>query len=97
MKFIYPIFGIVLCVLMLGFIIKNIEPVELHYYLGYVWRAPLSLMLLITFLIGVVAGLAMCISSLIKQRHSLVALQRELKTLKSGIRELDSQALGNQT
>jgi len=96
MKFIYPVLGIVLCVLMLGFIIKNIEPVELHYYLGYVWRTPLSLMLLITFLIGVVAGIAICISSLIKQRRRLIALQRELKTLKSGIQALGNQAPGNQ-
>jgi putative membrane protein len=85
MKFIYPILGIVLCVLLVGFIIKNMEPVELHYYLGFVWRTPLSLMLLITFLIGVVAGIAVCISSLIKQRRSLIALQRELKTLNPGI------------
>lgn len=85
MKFIYPILGIVLCVLLVGFIIKNMEPVELHYYLGFVWRTPLSLMLLITFLIGVVAGIAVCISPLIKQRRSLIALQRELKTLNPGI------------
>jgi uncharacterized integral membrane protein len=85
MKFIYPILGIMLCVLLVGFIIKNMEPVELHYYLGFVWRTPLSLMLLITFLIGVVAGIAVCISSLIKQRRSLIALQRELKTLNPGI------------
>ncbi len=78
MKFIYPILGIVLCVLMLGFIIKNIEPVELHYYLGFVWQAPLSLMLLITFLVGVVAGITICIPSLIKQRRRLIASQREL-------------------
>ena len=85
MKFIYPILGIVLCVLLLGFIIKNMQPVELHYYLGFVWRTPLSLMLLITFLVGVVAGIAVCISSLIKQRRRLIALQRELKTLNPGI------------
>jgi uncharacterized integral membrane protein len=84
MKFIYPILGIVLCVLLLGFIIKNIEPVELHYYLGFVWRAPLSLMLLITFLAGVSAGIAICIPSLIKQRRRLMALLRELKILNPG-------------
>jgi len=84
MKFIYPILGIILCVLLLGFIIKNIEPVELHYYLGFVWSAPLSLMLLITFLVGVVAGITMCISSLLKQRRTLIALQRELKILNPG-------------
>lgn len=86
MKFIYPILGIVLCVLLLGFFIKNIEPVELHYYLGFVWHTPLSFMLLITFLIGVVAGILMCISSLINQRRRLIALQRELKALNPDIR-----------
>ncbi len=84
MKFIYPILGIVLCVLLLGFIIKNIEPVELHYYLGFVWRAPLSLMLLITFLVGVTMGVAICIPSLIKQRRRLMTLLREVKILNPG-------------
>jgi len=85
MRFIYPIFGIVLCVLLLGFFIKNIEPVDLHYYLGFVWHAPLSFMLLVAFLIGVVVGILICISSLIKQRRRLIALQRELKILNPGI------------
>jgi len=85
MRFIYPIFGIVLCVLLLGFFIKNIEPVDLHYYLGFVWHAPLSFILLVAFLIGVVVGILICISSLIKQRRRLIALQRELKILNPGI------------
>lgn len=86
MKFIYPILGFVLCVLLLGFFIKNIEPVDLHYYLGFVWHAPLSFMLLVAFLVGVVVGILMCISSLIKQRRRLIALQRELKILNPGTR-----------
>jgi uncharacterized integral membrane protein len=86
MRFIYPILGVVLCVLLLGFFIKNIEPVDLHYYLGFVWHAPLSFMLLVTFLIGVVAGILICISSLIKQRRRLIALQHELKALNPDIR-----------
>lgn len=86
MKFIYPILGFVLCVLLLGFFIKNIEPVDLHYYLGFVWHAPLSFMLLVAFLVGVVVGILMCISSLIKQRRRLIALQRELKILNPGAR-----------
>jgi uncharacterized integral membrane protein len=85
MKFIYPILGFVLCVLLLGFFIKNIEPVDLHYYLGFVWHAPLSFMLLVAFLVGVVVGILICISSLIKQRRRLIALQRELKILNPGI------------
>lgn len=84
MKFIYPIIGIALCVLLLGFIIKNIEPVELHYYLGFVWKAPLSLMLLVTFFAGAIMGVVICIPSLVKQRRRLIALLRELKILNPG-------------
>lgn len=85
MRFIYLIFGIVLCVLLTGFVVKNIEPVELHYYLGLSWRASLAIMLLITFLIGMAVGMAMTVSTLIKQRRRLLALERELKALNPAI------------
>lgn len=85
MKLIYPIFSIVIFILLLGLAIKNVEPVELHYYLGSVWRAPLSLMLLVSFFAGALAGLAICISPLIKQRRRRLALERELKTLHANI------------
>jgi lipopolysaccharide assembly protein A len=84
MKIIYPLFSIVLFILLLGFAIKNVEPVELHYYLGSVWRAPLSLMLLVAFFMGTLAGLIICIAPLIKQRRHVLSLQRELKALQSG-------------
>ncbi|HSH72490.1 MAG TPA: LapA family protein [Methylophilaceae bacterium] len=61
---------------------KNVEPVALHYYLGYAWQAPLSLMLLITFFFGIVVGVVACLPSVIRQRRDLLALKRELKTLK---------------
>ncbi len=85
MKLIYPILSIVTFILLLGLAIKNVEPVELHYYLGSVWRAPLSLMLLVSFFAGTLAGLVICISPLIRQRRRLVALERELKTLQANI------------
>lgn len=81
MKYISATFGVLLFVLLLGFALKNTQPVELHYYLGSAWRAPLSLMLLITLFVGIVVGVMACISLLIRQRRDLLALQRELKTL----------------
>ena len=83
MRFIYTTFGILFFILLLGFALKNVEPVVLHYYLGYAWQAPLSLMLLITFFFGIVIGLIACVPSLIRQRRELLALKRELKTLKT--------------
>jgi uncharacterized integral membrane protein len=81
MKYIYTIFGLLLFILLLGFALKNSQAVELHYYLGFAWRAPLSLLLLITFSVGIIAGIMACLASWIRQRRELLALQRELKIL----------------
>lgn len=82
MRFLYLISGAVLFLLLLGFALKNTTPVELHYYLGYAWQAPLSLMLLITVVCGIVAGVIACVPVLIRQRRELLALKRELNVLK---------------
>jgi len=82
MRFIYITFGTLFFILLLGFALKNVEPVALHYYLGYAWQAPLSLMLLITCFFGIVVGVVACVPSMIRQRRELLALKRELKALK---------------
>ena len=81
MKYIYTTLGLLLFILLLGFALKNSQAVELHYYLGFAWRAPLSLLLLITFSVGIIAGIMACLASWIRQRRELLALQRELKIL----------------
>lgn len=87
MRFVYTTLGLLLFLSLLGFAMKNAEPVELQYYLGLAWRAPLSLMLLVTFFFGVIAGVIACLASMISQRRRLMALQRELKTLKTNIQQ----------
>ena len=72
---------VILCLLVFGFAIKNVEPVELQYYLGFRWQAPLSLMLLTSLLIGVVIGMIICLKPIISQRKRLMSLERELKNL----------------
>ena len=81
MRYIYIFIWFCIFVLLLGFALKNSDPVELHYYLGFAWRAPLSLMLLTTLLIGIITGIIGCLTPLIRQRRQLLALQRELKAL----------------
>jgi putative membrane protein len=85
MKFIYFLAGLLLFIFLLGIALKNNSPVELHYYLGYTWRAPLSLLMLITFSLGVLLGIVACISSLIRQRRRNMALERELKALNNTV------------
>lgn len=83
MRYFYTVLGILLFILLLGFAFKNTTPVEIRYYLGFIWRAPLWLMLLISFLIGTCLGLIAFIGAFIKQRQELIAIQRELKSLGS--------------
>lgn len=82
MRLIYFILYTVLFILLLGFGLKNADPVVLHYYLGIAWQAPLSLMVLILISIGVAAGIIGLLPIFIKQRRELIALRREIKTLK---------------
>lgn len=81
MKYMLNILLVILCLLVFGFAIKNVEPVELQYYLGFRWQAPLSLMLLTSLLIGVVIGMIICLKPIISQRKRLMSLERELKNL----------------
>lgn len=77
MRIIYKILGITLFVLLMGFALKNAYPVTLFYYLGLSWQAPLSLILFITLLIGIVAGLIAIAPTLIQQRRELNKLRKE--------------------
>lgn len=81
MRIIFSILLIIACLLLFGLAIKNVEPVELQYYLGLRWRAPLSFMLLTSLLVGVIIGMIICLKTIIEQRKQLLSLQRELKTL----------------
>ncbi len=81
MRYLLAILLAIFSLLLLGFAIKNVEPVELQYYLGFRWEAPLSLMLLTSLLAGVIIGMLICLKPIISQRRRLLSLERELKTL----------------
>lgn len=81
MRYLYIVFGVLLFIFLLGLAVKNSSPAEMHYYLGITWRAPLSLMLLLTFFSGAITGIIACLTSLFRQRRQILALQRELKML----------------
>ena len=77
MRIIYKILGVTLFVLLMGFALKNAYPVTLFYYLGLSWQAPLSLILFITLLTGIAAGLIAIMPTLIKQRRELNKLRKQ--------------------
>ncbi len=72
---------IVIFVLLLGFAVKNLDPVTLDYFLGYQWQEPLVVILLAFTVVGVIIGLLASLSTLFRQRREIQALRRELRRL----------------
>ena len=80
----------VLFLLLLGFAVKNDQPVVLRYFFGYEWQTSLVVVLLCFFALGVVIGLLAMLGTMFRQRRELAAVQRELK-LKNKLAEIDSR------
>lgn len=55
--------------LVLGFALKNSQSVVFYSYLGYVWQAPLIVMLGLAFGLGVLAGVLALLPTLFRLRR----------------------------
>lgn len=75
-----------LFLLLLGFAVKNDQPVTLRYFFGYEAEASLVVVLLCFFAAGVLIGVLAMLASILRQRRELAALRRELH-LKSKLAE----------
>ena len=69
----------ILFVVILLFAMKNATPVQLHFFFGTTWQAPLALVLFLTLASGAVLGLAAGLERILAQRRELAALKRELE------------------
>ncbi len=69
------IFKLFLFLLLLGFAVKNSETVSVRYLMGLEWQAPLSLVLLIFFILGVLLGLLGCSRHLFRNRREITRLR----------------------
>ena len=79
MRFLLWILRILLFVLLLGFAIKNTDPVAVRYFLGWEWRAPLSLVLFLFFVAGAALGVMGAGGWLYRHRREILQLKRELR------------------
>ncbi len=64
---------------LLGFALKNDQPVVLRYFFGYEWHTSLVLVLLIFFAAGVGIGIFAILGSIFRQRREIAALKRDLR------------------
>jgi lipopolysaccharide assembly protein A len=77
MRYLRWILRILLFAILLGFTIKNTDPVVVRYFLGWQWHAPLALVLLVFFVSGAVLGVLAGFTWLYDQRRELLQLRRE--------------------
>ena len=66
--------------LLLGFALKNSDPVVVRFYLGAHREASLALVLLIAFGIGAAAGVVACFSYIYRQRREILRLRKDLRS-----------------
>ncbi|MEW5769719.1 MAG: LapA family protein [Pseudomonadota bacterium] len=70
---------LILFLLLLGLAARNSDPVSVRYLLGLEWQAPLSLVILIAFAVGLLAGLLACSARLLRNHRELRAMRKAAK------------------
>jgi lipopolysaccharide assembly protein A len=79
MRYLLWIVKIALFILVLSFAAQNTATVTVQYYPGGEWQAPLIVVLLVSFCLGIGAGILAGLSRTFRQRREIAALKRELR------------------
>ena len=79
MKYLLWFLRVLLFLVLLGFAIKNTDPVAVRFYLGGQWEAPLAFVLLVAFVVGAAGGVAACLGVVFRKRREVSGLRKELK------------------
>lgn len=79
MKYLIWLFRAFLFLILLGFAVKNDEPVSVRYFFGYEWHASLVLVLLIFFATGAAIGMLAILPNLLGQRKEILSLKKEMQ------------------
>ncbi len=87
-RLLYFILFTVVLIAGLTFALKNSEPVEINYYFDLHWNGSLSVVLLVTLLLGSLAGFLGSLGLVLRMRHRLVRKQRELRKMEQEITNL---------
>ena len=79
MRILFLLLKTVVFLLLLGFAFKNSDSVVVRYFLGLEWQAPLVLVLLVFFGIGVASGVMASLGIIVRQRREILSLKREVR------------------
>ena len=79
MRYLTWLLRIALFLVLLGFAVKNDQPVVLRYFFGYEWQSSLVVVLLLFFAVGVGIGMLALLGNIFRQRREIAVLKRELR------------------
>ena len=79
MRYLNWLLRAVLFVLLLGFAVKNDQPVALRYFFGYEWISSLVIVLLVFFAAGAAIGVLAMLPNVLQQRREIARLKREVR------------------
>ena len=79
MRYLVWLFRAFLFVVLLGFAVKNDQPVVLRYFFGFEWQASLVVILLLFFALGMGIGVLAVLGNIFRQRREISALRREMQ------------------
>ncbi len=65
--------------LLIGFTVRNDQPVTLQYFLGFQWESSLIIVLLAFFAAGAAVGVLAMLNIVLKQRRLISRLEREVR------------------
>ncbi|MEO6976380.1 MAG: LapA family protein [Gallionella sp.] len=81
MRYLNWIIRVILFIALLGFAVKNDQPVTLSYFFGFEWQSYLVVVLLIFFSVGTAVGVLAMLSGQLRQRRQIAALKREIRAM----------------
>lgn len=84
-RIIYTILAILVLLIGIAFAIQNKQTVDLNYYFGLKWSGPLSLALLTSFAIGVVAGYLASLRMVVRMQRQLVQARKEIRHIEQEV------------
>ena len=79
MRYLNWIFRVVIFLVLLGFAVKNDQPITLRYFFGYEWQSSLVLVLLMFFAAGAAVGVIAMLANVLQQRREIGILQRDIR------------------
>ena len=78
MRYLTWLLRAILFFMLLGFAVKNDQPVVLRYFFGYEWQSSLVVVLLLFFAAGAGVGMLAVLGNIFRQRREIAVLKRAL-------------------